>query len=72
MDLQTRKLELIKQFLKIKNEHTISRLEKILKENENSSYELTEEELNERVAESESDFENGRFKPSSELLDKYK
>ena len=51
MDLQTRKLELIQEFLKIQSEDVISRLENILKkENKRSGHEdfkpMTIEEFN--------------------------
>lgn len=77
MDLQTRKLEFIREFLKIQSEDVIERLEKLLKKEEKASYNdgetsMTAEELNNRVAESESDFENKRYKKSSDLLNKYK
>ncbi len=32
---------------------------------------MTEEELNKQIDQSESDFENNRFKSTSELLSKY-
>ncbi|WP_246454587.1 hypothetical protein [Hyunsoonleella aquatilis] len=77
MDLQTRKLEFIKEFLKIQSEEVIERLEKLLKKESKSNYaendaSMTSEELNNRVAESESDFENGHYKKSADLLSKYK
>lgn len=77
MDLQTRKLEFIKEFLKIQSEEVIERLEKLLKKESKSDYmenddSMTSEELNNRVAESEADFGNGRYKKSSDLLSKYK
>lgn len=76
MDLQTRKLELIKEFLKIQSEDVISRLENILKKESDTSEQgvfepMTQDELNKRIDTSESDFQNNRFKSSSELLAKY-
>jgi len=76
MDLQTRKLELIKEFLKIQSEDVISRLENILKKESDTSEQglfepMTQDELNNRIDTSESDFQNNRFKSSSELLAKY-
>jgi len=72
MDLQTRKLELIQEFLKIQSEDVISRLEKILrKENKNSDKEnfkpMTIEEFNSRIDQSMEDSKNGRLIESSEL-----
>lgn len=77
MDLQSRKIQFIQEFLKIQSEDVIERLEKLLKKEKKSSYDndfnpMTAEELNNRVAESESDFENNRYKKNSELFSKYK
>ncbi|MCF6307438.1 MAG: hypothetical protein L3J09_05730 [Flavobacteriaceae bacterium] len=76
MDLQSRKIEFIQEFLKIQSEEIISRLEKMLKKENKASYEqifepMTQDELNKRIDQSESDFQNNRFKSSSELLAKY-
>jgi hypothetical protein len=76
MDLQSRKIEFVQEFLKLQSEDAISRLEKILRKEKNSSNEriiepMTIDELNNRIDKSESDFNNGRFKKSSELLAKY-
>ena len=72
MDLQTRKLELIQEFLKIQSEDVISRLEKILrKENktlENEGFKpMTIEEFNSRIDQSMDDSKNGRLIEASEL-----
>lgn len=76
MDIQTRKIEFIQSFLKLQSEEIISKLEKILKKNqvEESSENLQRfsiEELNDRISQSEKNFENGDFKTTSELLSKY-
>ena len=76
MDLQTRKIEFIQEFLKVQSEEVISRLEKLLwKERESSGPEdfkpMTKKELNNRIEQSESDFKNTRYKSNSELLAKY-
>ena len=75
MDLQTRKLELIQEFLKIQSEDVILRLEKVLrKENEESEKQdfkpMTIEEFNSRSAQSMQDSKNGRLIEASELKDK--
>lgn len=54
----------------------IAQYEKLLKkakniEEENKLEKLTIEELNERISKSEDDFENKKFKTTSELLSKY-
>ncbi|GGW50258.1 hypothetical protein [Arenibacter certesii] len=72
MDLQTRKLEFIREFLKIQSKEVISRLEKILKkENQKSGYEdlrpMTIEEFNSRIDQSMEDSKNGRLIEASEL-----
>jgi len=76
MDIQTRKIKFVQAFLKLQSEEIISQFEKLLKNTKNAEAEkefqpLTIEELNERIAKSEDDFENGRFKTTSELLSKY-
>ena len=74
MDLQTRKIEFIQEFLKLQSEEVISQLEKLLKSKRSlQNFEpLTVAELNSRIDKSENDFRNGNFKTSSELLEKYK
>jgi chemotaxis protein CheY-P-specific phosphatase CheC len=72
MDLKTRKLELIQEFLKIQSEDVISRLEKILrKENKISENEdfkpMTIEEFNSRIDQSMEDSKNGRMIEAREL-----
>lgn len=76
VDIQTRKIEFIQDFLKLQSEEVISQFEKLLKkskkENINSKLKpFTEEELNERILKSEEDFKAGRFKTTAELLSKY-
>ena len=76
MNIETRKIEFIKEFLKVESEDVISHLEKILKKEKSildkeNIEPMTEEELNERIDQSESNFRNNRFKTSSELLSKF-
>ena len=76
MNIEARKIEFVKEFLKIQSEDVISRLEEILRKGDNTFDErilepMTEEELNKRIDQSESDFRNNRFKSSSELISKY-
>lgn len=76
MNLEARKIEFIKEFLKLQSEEVVSHLENILiKESsltDNQRFKpMTKEELNKRINQSESDFHNNRFKSSSELLTKY-
>lgn len=77
MNLEARKIEFIHELLKLQSEEAISRLENFLKIEKIASKAeihapMTEEELNLRVSQSESDFEKGRFKNSSELFSKFK
>ncbi|MBC8757257.1 hypothetical protein H2O64_21485 [Kordia sp. YSTF-M3] len=72
MNLEARKIEFIQEFLKLQSEASISRLEKILRKEKDVSIEpMTQDELNERIDQSEDDFKNNRFKSSSALLAKY-
>ncbi len=76
MDLQKRKIEFVQEFLKLQSEEVILRLEELLRKEKKSLIEkgiepMTKEELNERIDLAEADFENNRFKKSSDLLSKY-
>ncbi len=71
MDLQTRKIEFIQAFLKIQSEEVIAQFEKLLKKRKAEFKPMSVAELNNRVAQSEADFKNNRFKTSAELLSKY-
>ncbi len=76
MDLQSRKIEFVQEFLKIQSEDTISRLEMLLRKEKKSALisdfePMTKEELNLRIEQSELDFKSKRFKSSSEILSKY-
>ncbi len=75
MDLSTRKIEFIQEFLELQNEEAVSRLEDLLKKEREKNHSqantpITKEELNKRIEQSEADFQNNRFKKSSELLSK--
>ena len=70
MNIETRKIEFVQAFLNLQREELISQFEKLLKKAKQSERELkpfTIEELHERIAKSEEDFENGRFKTQEEL-----
>ena len=76
MDIQTRKIEFVQSFLKLQSEEIISQFEKLLNKTKKSNLgeefkPFTIEELNERISKSEDDFENGRYKTTSQLLSKY-
>lgn len=74
MDIQTRKIKFIQKFLNIDDEHTLSRFEELLKiaqaEDKRDLEPFTDEELNQRIEQSEKDFESGHYKTTSELRKK--
>lgn len=73
MDLQTRKIKFIRDFLNIQDEKLISECESLLYNKEMKSLNsISSEELNNRIDQSEDDFKNGRYKTSAQLLEKYK
>lgn len=72
MDIQTRKLEFIQEFLKISSEEAVSKFEALLKRQKGElGNPFESEELVSRVRQSEADFEKGNFKTSEELLDRF-
>lgn len=78
MDIQSRKIEFMKAFLKIQSEEVISQLENILRKKstieleQNSDFKpMSLKEFNDRIDKSENDFKNGKYKSTSELLKKY-
>jgi len=73
MDLQTRKIEFVQEFLKLQSEELIAQFENLLKkETQKKIKPMSVLELNSRIDQSEDDFKNGKFKTSAELLSKYK
>jgi len=77
MDIQSRKIEFVQEFLNIQNEELISQFEKLLKKGKKAKSDklvspMSIAELNSRITKSERDFTNKRYKESSELIDKYK
>jgi hypothetical protein len=72
MDLQTRKLNFIQEFLRLKNEKLIISLENLLKSEKAKSYEdqispLSEDELNRIIDDAEKDSSEGRLTSAVEL-----
>ena len=60
MNLEARKIEFVQEFLKLQSEEAISRFEKILRKEKKVSDErifepMTQDELNKRIDQSESD-----------------
>ena len=73
MDLQTRKIAFVQEFLSIENEEAISRLENFLKKEKKKNFDkkfrpMTMEEFNSRIDQSEQDSINGRLTESKDLL----
>ena len=72
MDIQTRKLEFIREFVKIQSEELISRLERILKSNDDNFEPFSLEEFNSRIDHSLQDSKKDRVTESNELLSEIK
>ncbi|KAF2333663.1 hypothetical protein DM444_07895 [Flavobacterium ginsenosidimutans] len=77
MDLKTRKIEFVQEFLKIQSQELISQLENLLKNKDIADDNdflnpMSIEEFSSRIDQSEDDFKNGRYKTTSQLLEKYK
>lgn len=77
MDLQSRKISFVQEFLSIESEELISRFEKLLKNKKNIAEDvnfrpMTIAELNRRIDQSEQDSINGRLTESKDLLKKIK
>lgn len=72
MDIQTRKIKFIQKVLNIEDEDTLLRFEELLKiaevEIERDLKPLTNKELNRRIDQSETDFDQGQYKTTAELL----
>lgn len=73
MDIQTRKIEFVQEFLKLQNDELITRLENLLRSNKSSTQNndlkpMTIAELNRRIDKSMQDSENNRLTSSSELI----
>ena len=73
MDLQTRKLHLIQEFLKVQSEEVISKLEKILTKSDDSEFRpMSMNQFNAEIDESMEDFKAGRYSTSEELIEEVK
>ena len=72
MDIQTKKIHFIEEFLRIQNEGVINLLEAVLKNEKNKLYKdslkpMTIDELNARIAEAEKDIREGKVYSTDEL-----
>jgi hypothetical protein len=77
MSLQTRKIQLAQDVLRIEDEQTLQGVEQLLKQRRLEQFRtnlrpMTEDELNARIDRSEADFKEGRSIPAEELLMKYR
>lgn len=73
MDIQTRKIEFVQEFLKIDNEETLTRLERLLKKEKKSRKlppinPMSLEELNRRIDKSMIDSKNEKFTETGDLV----
>lgn len=74
MDLQSRKISFVQEFLSIESEELISRFENLLK-NKNTAFKNTElnsmtiSELNRRIDQSEEDSNKGKLTEMEDFLD---
>ncbi len=71
MDIQSRKIDFVQEFLKIQNEELITRLEKLLRSNKPkvTVYKtMTIDEFNSRIDSSMNDSNNFRLTSSNDLI----
>lgn len=72
MDLQSRKIEFVQEFLKLQSEEAISRLEKLLKIEKTyiggTLKPMTVKQFHERIDKSMEDSKNGRLTEVNQLL----
>ena len=74
MDIQTRKLNFIQEFLRLQNEEIITKFEKMLRIEKKKSYEaelspMSVDEFNNMIDSAEEDVREGRVIPVSKLKD---
>ena len=77
MDLQARKIEFVQEFLKLKSEKAITKLENLLKQEQREQFQKdfepkTLDQLNKEVDLALEDFTNDTIIKSSALLEKYR
>lgn len=71
MDIQTRKIQFIQEFLKLESEKAISHLEKLLKKEVRNNIEsepMSIEDYRKRIDDSIEDSKNGRMTEADDLL----
>ena len=72
MDIETRKIEFVQEFLKLQSEKVISRFEKLLKSENKEFHPMSIEELNKRIDKSLLDSKNDSVIEANELLNEIK
>ncbi len=76
MDIQTRKVEFVREFLKMQNEELLTLMEKLLrstkKDAENKLHPMSVEEFNQRIDRSMEDSKKGKLTKSSDLIEEIK
>jgi len=73
MDLQSRKIEFVQEFLKLQSEETISRLEKVLRKDKKETLKkdiqpMSVEQFNKRIDKSMQDSKDGKLTESNDLI----
>ena len=72
MDLQTRKIEFVQEFLKLQSERTIILLEKLLKKEVEKKVQdiqpMTIQQFQERIRKSRLDVESGKITEANDLI----
>lgn len=77
MNLSARKLQVLQDVMLVDDEQTLSGLEEILRNKRAEAYErdmtpMSQDQLHERVLQSEVDFEQGRVVSALDLLQRFK
>ncbi|MCM4156005.1 hypothetical protein [Gramella sp. AN32] len=72
MDLQSRKIEFVQEFLKVQSEEVVTKLEELLRKENTSSTDnefeqMSIDEFNNRIDKSMEDSKNGRIIKASDL-----
>lgn len=72
MNIQTRKVEFVREFLKMQNEELLTLMEKLLhstkRDAENELHPMSIEKLHKRIDKSMEDSKNGKLTKSSDLI----
>lgn len=75
MDIQTRKIEFVQEFLKVQSAELITKLEKMLRSETNNDADfspISEQEFNDRIDASMKDSASGKIISASDLKSKMK